>query len=74
MNHAADTGSDTPTQIAKEILQAEHILTSNNTDADDIFNYDNAVELIKKGIQLTKDIRDNNELLITQSKYTEIKI
>ena len=74
MNHAADTGSDTPTQIAKEILQSEHILTSNNTDADDIFNYDNAVELIKKGIQLTKDIRDNNELLITQSKYTEIKI
>lgn len=71
MNHAADTGSDIPTKVAKEILKGENILV---TGTDDIFNYDNAVELIKKGIQLTKDIRDNNELLITQGKYTEIKI
>ena len=43
-------------------------------DSGDIFNYDNAVALIKKGVELTKAIRDNNTLLITVAEYNKIKI
>lgn len=73
MNHAADTNSDTPTQIAKEILCSEGIL-SDDADTIDIFNYDNAVALIKKGVELTKAVRDKDLPLITVEEYNKIKI
>lgn len=74
MNHAADTNGDTETEVIIKILESEKVQTNPVTDTNEIFNYDNAVSLINKGIELTKKVRDSNDLLITKQEFEKIKI
>ena len=78
MNHASSFNEDDEeavnvvSQIAKTLLKTETDKNNAGFKENEVFDYDRAVEIIKKGVKITEKIVKKNKPLLTEDQYKEL--